>query len=152
MKKLNLLVFIRIIIGCIYIVSGAEKLVQPYENFLYVIQEYKMLNYDLLERIVAWSFPWVEFILGIFLVLGLWLRITLCGIGLFTTVFIVVVGQAIFRNLPITECGCFGNLVSVPLPVVLFMDSLILILIIIQAVFMKHTAAFSLDNYFFKRE
>ena len=37
-------------------------------------------------------------------------------------VFLGAVGQALVRRLPLDECGCFGNLISIPLPAVFAMD------------------------------
>lgn len=92
--------------------------------------------------------PWLELFVGIFLVLGLWLPWTLkAAMGLFLG-FILVVAQALIRHLPITKCGCFGELISVPLPVILMMDSSLLLITGILLLKKEKTNMLSLDNYF----
>ena len=127
----HLFVFIRIAIGMVYIISGAEKLLQPYENFLYIVQEYDIIPNAAVENVVAWLFPWLEFFLGGFLLLGLWTKESLMSVGLFSAVFTIAVGQAIIRKLPLADCGCFGDLVNMPLSVTLMVDILILSLAIL---------------------
>ena len=150
MKRTKWFVLIRILIGGIFIVSGGEKLLQPYQNFLYVIQGYEFLNNAFLEKIAAHLFPWMEYGLGGLLLLGLWLKFSIIGVGLFTTSFIVVVGQAILRNLPVTDCGCFGDLLSVPLPVILGMDIAMGAGLVVLFRFYKEASCLSLDHYFLK--
>lgn len=122
MKKNNIVIISRIILGMIFVVSGTEKLLNPYQNFLYVIQNYQVIGPPWDEG-TAKFFPWLEFFLGLFCCLGLWSRRALQGILVLLTIFIAVVGQALLRRLPIMECGCFGGLLSIPLEAVLVMDS-----------------------------
>ena len=97
-------------IGGLFVVSGFEKLIGPYQNFFYVIQNYSFLPLFLTE-IAARLLPWFEFFLGIFLVLGLWTKWTLRAVMALLLMFMGVVIQALIRQLPITECGCFGGLI-----------------------------------------
>lgn len=143
----NIFVIIRILIGCIFVVSGFEKLISPHQNFLYVVQEYALFG-SFLENIIAYVAPWIEFLLGIFLLLGLWLKWTLRGVLIMTAMFIVIVAQAIVRDLPIVECGCFGDFISFPLYGILIFDSVMLIMIDFLIAKEKRTIVFSLDRYF----
>jgi hypothetical protein len=127
--------------------SGFEKLVGPYQNFLYVVQSYAFLPI-VLEEIVARLLPWIEFFLGVFLISGLWLKWTLRSTLVLFFMFILIVGQALLRKLPIDECGCFGGLISLPLSVVLMFDSVQLLLTGLLIKQEKHTGCFSLDRYF----
>ncbi len=128
-------------------VSGGEKVLSPYQNFLYVVQNYEMLP-TLGEELVARLFPWIELFLGLFLLLGLWLPWALRGTALMLLTFLVVVGQAMLRQLPIGECGCFGKLISLPLHVVFINDSVMLILIGLMLWRPQAVAKCSLDHYF----
>lgn len=136
----------RIAAGCLFIVSGFEKLISPYQNFLFVIQNYALLP-PWGEEIVARGLPWVEFFLGIFLFLGLWLRWTLMGVMGMLLTFIGVVAQALVRHLPIDECGCFGELINFPLPIILIFDTVLLLMIGLLYVRKEQTAWLSLDQY-----
>jgi uncharacterized membrane protein YphA (DoxX/SURF4 family) len=147
-KSLNFFLLFRVVVAGVFIVSGVEKLLSPYENFLYVIQNYEVLPWEFLQRAVALGYPWLELILGVFLLAGLWLRLVLYGIGFMTCSFIGAVGQAILRKLPIESCGCFGELLKVPLPVIILMDSTILLCVILMLRNLSQTHVFSLDRYF----
>lgn len=139
------------VIGGIFVVSGFEKLIGPYQNFLYVIQNYSFLPLSSAE-IVARLLPWVEFFLGIFLALGLWLKWTLRAVMALLLMFMVVVIQALVRNLPIAECGCFGALISFSLPVVLAFDTTVFVLTWFLSFRTKEAERCSLDRYLAQNE
>ncbi len=139
------------VIGGIFVVSGFEKLIGPYQNFLYVIQNYSFLPLSLAE-IVARLFPWVEFFLGVFLVSGLWLKWTLRAVMALLLMFMVVVIQALIRNLPIDECGCFGALISFPLPAVLAFDTKVFVLTLFLSFRREEAERCSLDRYLAQNE
>lgn len=135
------------VIGGIFVVSGFEKLIGPYQNFLYVIQNYSFLPLSLAE-IVARILPWIEFFLGIFLVVGLWLKWTLRALMVLLLMFVTVVTQALIRRLPLEECGCFGGLISFPLPVVLALDTAVFVLAWFLSSRMREAEGCSIDKYF----
>ncbi len=137
--------------GILFVVSGFEKLIGPYQNFLLVIQNYSLLP-PLLEEIVARLFPWIEFFLGIFLVLGIWLKWALRGMMALLATFMIVVTQALIRHLPIDECGCFGELVSFPLPVILAFDTTLFFMMWFFSFRMSQVKYCSLDGYFAQNE
>jgi len=128
-------------------VSGFEKLIGHYQNFLYVVQSYEFLP-TLLEGIVAHVLPWIELILGIFMVGGLWFKWTIRLTMTLIIMFVVIVGQALIRGLPIDECGCFGGLISIPLIGVLMLDSTLLLLSFLLIKKALQAQRFSLDQYF----
>ncbi|MBI5415703.1 MAG: DoxX family protein [Candidatus Omnitrophica bacterium] len=144
--KSNLFILLRVLVGTLLVVSGLEKLVSPYQNFLYVIQNYALLP-PFWEELGARAWPWVEFFLGVFLVLGFWLRWVLRGVMATFAVFIFVVGQALVRHLPVTECGCFGDLISFPLPVVITFDTALLAVTGALYYRLRETSSFSLDQH-----
>jgi len=134
-------------VGLFFVVSGFEKLISPYENFSYVVQGYELLN-NSLSDIVALVFPWIEFIVGVFMALGLWLKLSLRVLWAVIVIFIFVLAQALLRNLPIKDCGCFGELFSLPPHVTLIFDSCLLVIVSFLRRFLQKTLTLSLDNYF----
>lgn len=114
----------RAVIGGLLAVSGFEKLVGPYQNFAYVIEQYRIVGTDD-AVLIAQTLPWAELVVGVFLILGLWIRAAALGALAMFAVFLVVVGQALARRLPMDECGCFGELVSIPPAGVFGMDLVI---------------------------
>jgi uncharacterized membrane protein YphA (DoxX/SURF4 family) len=114
----------RILLGAVFTVSGWEKLTAPYQNFLAVIEGFRVLS-GAPALVLARTLPWVEFVLGIFLLVGLWSRFSLGALWTMNTVFIGVLASAILRKLPIKECGCFGEALSLPLPAMLAVDGVL---------------------------
>jgi uncharacterized membrane protein YphA (DoxX/SURF4 family) len=68
--------------------------------------------YDVLPdgavRVVAAALPWVEIVVGLLLVLGLFTRGAGVATAVLATVFLAAMGQAKARGLEI-DCGCFGG-------------------------------------------
>lgn len=138
---------LRIVIGSIFLVSGLGKLFSPYQNFMYVIQAYQLLP-SWGEMMAAQVFPWVELIVGVFVLLGLWTSWGLRGAIVLFGIFVVVVGQALIRNLPLENCGCFGEWIHLKPQVVIIMDSISLLLTLALLRNIAHTRKISLDAYF----
>jgi len=140
-------VILRIIIGSIFLVSSLGKLLSPYQNFLYVIQAYQLLP-SRGEVLTAQVFPWIELIVGVFVLLGLWTPWALRGALVLFGVFVVVVGQALIRALPLESCGCFGEWIHLKPQVVIIMDSLSLLLTFVMLRNLSSVKKFSLDLLF----
>ncbi len=132
-----LVVTIRILIGILFLVSGVEKLTRNYENFILVVQSYKVLS-DHGAVVVARVIPWVELALGIFLIAGFKIRTSLTALWILVSAFIAVVGSALSRKLPIDDCGCFGDAVSFPLTGILIFDAVLWVLLLLMIIFHKH--------------
>jgi uncharacterized membrane protein YphA (DoxX/SURF4 family) len=131
MKTKYFFTLTRMTLGLMYIISGTEKLWQPYQNFLYIIHGYDMVPFPVVAKMMALILPWLEFFLGGFLLLGLWTKEGLVSLGFFTVIFIIAVGQAMVRKLPLAECGCFGDLVGMPLAATFVIDIVTLLLVIL---------------------
>jgi len=143
-------VLLRLIIGSIFLVSGLEKLLSPYQNFLYAIQAYQVLPSPI-EVLVAQVFPWIELIVGAFIFLGLWTPWALRGAVICFGIFVVMLGQALIRALPLENCGCFGEWVHLKPQTIIVMDSASLLLTFLLLRHMPRVGTFSLDSYFSKK-
>ena len=145
-----LIVWCKHVLFALFMLSNYIHLLQncryfSLENFLYVLQAYQVFP-DVIARIAALVFPWIELGVGVFLALGLRLRPTVLVLACMSGSLIVVVGQAIIRRLPIDSCGCFGNLVHLPLRGVIFLD---LTIFVSAMLFLRDRGAarrFSLDQ------
>ena len=96
--------FARLLTGGVFLLAGAAKLKQ--DGLLEAI-----LGYELLPRAIAALLtrflPWVEIVVGLFLVGGLWSRSTVVlGISLFVG-FSCVIVVSLWRGKK-NPCGCFG--------------------------------------------
>ncbi len=143
----NMCVLLRIVIGSIFIVSGLGKLLSPYQNFLYVIQAYQLLP-SWGEAFTAQIFPWIELIVGLFVLLGLWTSWSLRGAAVLFGILVVVVGQALIRGLPLESCGCFGEWLHLKPQTVIIMDSASLWVTALLLRNITQTRKFGLDSYF----
>ena len=142
-------VFLRIVLGSIFFLSGLEKILSPYQNFLYAIQAYQLLP-SWAEELTARVFPWIELFGGLFTVLGLWTGRALQSVLIMTAAFIAVVGQALLRGIALDQCGCFGELVHVPPRAIIVFDSVLLLLTVFLLRYPSKILRFSLDRYFLK--
>jgi uncharacterized membrane protein YphA (DoxX/SURF4 family) len=140
---------LRIIIGGIFIGAGIGKLLEPYQNFQYVIQAYEVLP-SWSEAVVAQIYPWMELVVGVFVLLGLWTSWGLRGALVLFATFVAVIGQALIRGLPLENCGCFGGLVHFKPQTVIIMDSAGLLLTSLLLRNPVQTKKISLDSYFDK--
>ena len=140
-------VFLRIMTGFVFVASGFVKLMQSYQNFLVTIQSYEILS-GAPAVALAKAMPWAEFLVGVFLILGLWSRLSILVLWAFNTVFIGVVGSALIRKLPIQECGCFGDSFSLQPQQTLWLDIILWFLFLWLAAYFDATRSFSLDRFF----
>lgn len=139
-----LFVILRWTIATVFLVSGLEKCLGPYQNFLYVVQQYELFPSGV-EQVIARIFPFIELFIGIFLLVGLWTKQSLQAALIVNVAFILVVGQALIRQLPIDQCGCFGELIHVPLAGILLFDTGLLALNCLVLWNLSKALRFSMD-------
>ncbi|MHB0996702.1 MAG: DoxX family protein [Elusimicrobiales bacterium] len=106
----------RLCAGGIFIYSGFMKFSAPAEEFAYAIETYKVMP-AALAMFAAQTVPWAEFFLGVLLVAGLYVRFSSLAIGGMLVFFELLLAQAMLRGLNVTNCGCFGSAVSLPIQV-----------------------------------
>lgn len=141
---------LRIVVGSVLLVSGFEKAIHPYQNFLYVVQAYQILP-GWAETLTAVVAPWAELMIGLFLVLGLWTMKALRWALMLFAVFIVVVAQALMRALPLEHCGCFGSWIQVTPQQIIVFDSFCFLVLMVLLRNLVKTQRFSLDERFTQR-
>lgn len=95
----------RVVVGFVLIMASVPKVAEPIA-FAKSIQAYQIVP-TFLVNIFAISIPWLELVIGIFLIFGLLLRgSSLLSAALFAA-FSVLIAISLFRGLSI-DCGCFG--------------------------------------------
>jgi len=105
---------IRVILGFLFLFAAIHKIFEP-SKFAVVIYNYRVLPVELLN-LVAIIVPWIEILVGMALLIGVWVEAAALVLNSMTLFFIVLIISAIARGLNI-ECGCFsldpeGSLVS----------------------------------------
>jgi uncharacterized membrane protein YphA (DoxX/SURF4 family) len=96
---------VRIAIGCMFIYSSLPKIRHPYD-FLSSVYSYELVG-PKLGMFVAMTLPWLEVIVGVCLVGGVFISGALLASMAMSAMFTFVLGSALYQNLDIT-CGCFG--------------------------------------------
>lgn len=138
-----LILLMRIFVGAVFMYSGWEKLMAPVENFMAVIDQYRFLPLEV-ARPTALVVPWLELVLGTFLVVGFMTRVSATGVMVFLGVFIVLLGRSILLELPIADCGCFGSGISLAPHQALMLDTALLLCTVL--VFTQPPSRLSLDR------
>lgn len=112
--KSTIAIIIRVILGFLFLYASLDKIIYP-SKFAEVIYNYRVLPVELVN-ICAILVPWIEIIIGVMLLIGIWIDASAFMLSSITFVFTFLIISAIFRGLNI-ECGCFsldaeGSLVS----------------------------------------
>ena len=105
-RSLNLPLVFRVILGLIFIYASYSKILDP-AAFSNNIHNFHITdNFVWVENLVSLILPWLELIVGIFLIFGVFLEgATSITIGMFIF-FIIILSQAVFRGIDV-HCGCF---------------------------------------------
>ncbi len=126
--------FFRIIVGITFVFSGSMKAVDPL-GFTYKIQDY-LISFDLVSFFplalpTAIILVVLEMLVGLFLLLGLYRKVSSIAVFLFMLFFLpLTLWIAIFN--PVEDCGCFGDALVISnwqtfyKNIILFVGSLIL--------------------------
>jgi putative oxidoreductase len=97
---------VRLGLGCIFIWSSVPKIRQPYD-FLSSVYNYELAG-PKLGMLVAITLPWVELLVGVCLVGGIFIGGALLVSVVMATMFTFALAFALYHGLQIS-CGCFGS-------------------------------------------
>jgi uncharacterized membrane protein YphA (DoxX/SURF4 family) len=101
-----LVIALRLTFGIILIAASIDKIQHPWE-FVQSVENYGILGERFARWVAIWL-PYLELIVGILLILGIWLDAASILTFLMMIIFAVAVTQAYFRGLDI-NCGCFST-------------------------------------------
>lgn len=93
----------RIVVGLVFLLYGLDKIAHP-DDFARAIANYRLLP-ETLVNLVAVTLPWVEFVCGLLLLSGQWVRSAALVSAFLLSVFVVAVSITIARGMDI-NCGC----------------------------------------------
>lgn len=100
---------VRLVAAGIWIVAGAAK-ITDLESFHAKVDQYKLLPHAL-EAPFAYTLPFVEVLVGLYLAVGLLTRVAAIAGCVLMALFVIALTQAWARGLSL-DCGCFGTLVQ----------------------------------------
>lgn len=99
-------------LGAIFLYAAHDKILNP-ADFARIVYHYQLIGPS--QHIGPWApnllavtLPWIELVLGLALVTGLWRREAALATGGLLVVFIVAVSAALLRGIDIENCGCFS--------------------------------------------
>jgi len=96
----------RLLLGTVFLLASIDKIRHP-RGFAEIVYNYQILP-DLWVNLTAILLPWVELVLGVFLIAGLWApgAVLLSNLMLLTFFCLMVFNLA--RGLNV-DCGCFST-------------------------------------------
>ena len=104
LKSMNLPFISRMIVGVVFIYASYDKILNP-AGFSDNIHNFHITPASV-ENLAALIIPWLELIVGVFLIFGVFLEgSTSITIGMLIF-FIIILSQAVFRGIDV-HCGCF---------------------------------------------
>lgn len=101
-----LLNLIRIGLGIIFVYAAVPKILRP-DEFADAINNYRILPVFLIN-LMAICLPYVELLIGIFLIFGFRLKAVSFGSLALMIIFIIAILSAWIRGIDV-NCGCFGT-------------------------------------------
>lgn len=96
----------RVVLGVVLLVAGGLKIGNPLGSAR-AVQAYDVMPFEV-AKYIGYALPWLEIVLGLLIVLGLFTRVCAVLGGLLMLAFVVGISQAWARGLTI-DCGCFGG-------------------------------------------
>jgi len=104
-----LTVLMRVFLGAVFAYSGFIKLVEPIENFIANVEQYRIIPAFLVPT-VARIVPWIEYLLGSYLIAGYAPRATALMLGGMSLALIgVILASGRLWGAGDASCGCFGQ-------------------------------------------
>jgi putative oxidoreductase len=97
----------RIVLGGVFVVAGATKIPNP-GALAAAIRSYELPLPEWFVSLSAHALPYLEVMLGLYLLAGLFTKVSAWATNGLTIVFLLALVQGALRGLEI-DCGCFGG-------------------------------------------
>ena len=98
------LLLVRLWLGATFIVSGVSKF-QYFNEFQRAVYDYGLVPVPV-ATFISYCVPGIEVLLGVYVILGLFLRPAALGLALMLMGFIAILSYALVTGMDI-DCGCF---------------------------------------------
>jgi cobalt-zinc-cadmium efflux system protein len=103
---------VALVLGGVFLYASFEKIAAP-RDFAKIVYRYQLAGPNALfgvtpANVLAVTLPWLEAVIGVLLVTGLWRREAAGIAGGLLVIFIAAVSYALFQGIDIANCGCFS--------------------------------------------
>lgn len=100
-----------LLLGGVFVYASYDKILHPGE-FARIVYHYQLIGPSkalppLLPNLLAVTLPWMELLMGLALIVGVWRREAAVLCAAMLVVFIAAVGSALYRGINLENCGCF---------------------------------------------
>jgi putative oxidoreductase len=133
-----LALILRIYVGYFFIYASVSKIPYP-AQFAEATANYRLVPYIFLN-LVAVILPWLEFVCGLFLIVGFMRRASAVLIGLLLIVFDIMVLINMYWGAPIT-CGCYDT-VGEPIGWKKIIENAVMLLFTVQVYYCDRLSVF----------
>jgi uncharacterized membrane protein YphA (DoxX/SURF4 family) len=96
----------RLVLGATFIYASLDKIAHP-EQFAKIVYNYKILPGSLIN-IFAVTLPWVEFLAGCLLILGVFTESASLLLSFLLVIFVIAISINLLRGVNL-NCGCFST-------------------------------------------
>ncbi|MBI3192977.1 MAG: DoxX family membrane protein [Ignavibacteriae bacterium] len=135
----------RVGVGVLFVVAGITKLADT-KTFAQTIQEFGITG-DSISNIISYTFPIIELITGVGMIVGLGIRYSSAITMLLLFIFIALIIPIIAVGKTV-NCGCFGVMSSESVDVILLLRDGVLLAITL-VVFNYRYHILSMDSFLF---
>lgn len=99
-------------LGGLFLYAAYDKILHP-ADFARIVYHYQLVGPSQwvgpwAANLLAVTLPWIEVVLGLALVTGVWRREAAAVTGALLVVFVVAVSAALARGIDLENCGCFS--------------------------------------------
>jgi putative oxidoreductase len=144
-----LALFLRLLVGGILVFSSVTKL-PLHSQFVTIVESYHLLPQPLAIA-YALALPWVELLVGSYLILGIQIKPSAVGSLLLSISFLIANVKAIIQGE--TFCGsCFGEAVLLPVSLALILDVFIITAVLILIISGGGKQLLGFDSWFACRQ
>jgi uncharacterized membrane protein YphA (DoxX/SURF4 family) len=140
-----LVLLLRIILGCVFIVASVEKTANP-ASFVASIGYYRLVSFNI-ATVMATVLPWIELLCGLALLFGLSVRGSALLSLIMLLIFTGAVTSAVLRGLDIS-CGCFTQDPSVGKVGWMKVGENVLLIVASAFLLVSTSVRFSIEGYF----
>ena len=135
----------RVVVGGLFVFSGISKLLLPHGEVMALVKQYQVIP-DFLVSPVAAGLPWLELASGAALCIGFLTTPAAWLVGAQLVSFSLLMVVVLIAQIPIEDCGCFGNLGIRETPLHVLVRDLVL-LGILASVLGRRQDAWSIDAW-----